>query len=209
MRVTKIKEKKDEDGQREYTITLLKPYDANDLPGKGATLEDLINIGLFPVMQLVDVLGEIIGDGIERGAEIVLLEQIRKSLIDVENSLYRYDEGTAWNIPKEWEPVFEKLDVIPVDKISEVQKAIEQDQKNRREILPADAIDHRMSELTPREREIMELLVSGLSMKKIASRLKISLPTCSKHRTKVLEKLSVDNDVQLVLRVHAWKAPQT
>jgi DNA-binding NarL/FixJ family response regulator len=45
-------------------------------------------------------------------------------------------------------------------------------------------------------------------MKQIAQKLQISLPTCSKHRTSVLEKLEVDNDVQLVRRVHAWKAPR-
>ena len=43
--------------------------------------------------------------------------------------------------------------------------------------------------------------------KQIAKKLQISLPTCSKHRTGVLDKLDVDNDVQLVRRVHAWNPP--
>ncbi len=92
--------------------------------------------------------------------------------------------------------------------LEQVQKAIEQDAKNRQESMPVVDIDDRVTRLTPREREIMDLLVNGHSMKQIAGKLEISLPTCSKHRASVLEKLDVANDVQLVRRVHAWKTPQ-
>jgi FixJ family two-component response regulator len=95
------------------------------------------------------------------------------------------------------------------DLLEQVQKAIEQDRKNRQEPMPAVDIDDRVSLLTPREREVMDLLVAGQSMKQIAKKLQISLPTCSKHRSNVLEKLDVANDVQLVRRVHAWKTPPT
>jgi two-component system response regulator FixJ len=93
------------------------------------------------------------------------------------------------------------------DLLEQVQKAIEQDRKNRQELMPAADIADRVSRLTPREREVMDLLVAGQSMKQIASKLQVSLPTCSKHRANVLDKLDVDNDVQLVRRVHTWKAP--
>ncbi|MCH7753224.1 MAG: helix-turn-helix transcriptional regulator [Planctomycetes bacterium] len=73
--------------------------------------------------------------------------------------------------------------------------------------MPIDDFDNRVTRLTPREREIMDLLVAGQSMKQIAAKLQISLPTCSKHRTSVLEKLEVENDVQLVRRIHAWQTP--
>ena len=92
--------------------------------------------------------------------------------------------------------------------LEQVQKAIEQDAKNRQESMPVVDIDDRVTRLTPREREIMDLLVNGHSMKQIAGKLEISLPTCSKHRASVLEKLDVANDVQLVRRVHAWKTLQ-
>ena len=72
------------------------------------------------------------------------------------------------------------------DLLEQVQKAIEQDRKNRQEPMPAADIDDRVSRLTPREREVMDLLVAGQSMKQIAKKLQISLPTCSKHRTSVL-----------------------
>ena len=93
------------------------------------------------------------------------------------------------------------------DLLEQVQKAVGQDQKNRRESMPAADIDDRVSRLTPREREVLDLLVAGQSMKQIAKELQISLPTCSKHRTHVLKKLDVENDVQLVRRVHSWKTP--
>ncbi len=91
--------------------------------------------------------------------------------------------------------------------LEQIQKAIAQDGKNRKESMPAADIEHRVLRLTPREREVMDLLVAGQSMKQIAPELHISLPTCSKHRASVLEKLDVKNDVQLVRRVHAWKTP--
>jgi two-component system response regulator FixJ len=93
------------------------------------------------------------------------------------------------------------------DLLEQIQKAIAHDRKNRQESMPAADIEDRISRLTPREREVMDLLVAGRSMKQIAKKLQISLPTCSKHRGSVLGKLEVENDVQLVRRVHAWKTP--
>ena len=93
------------------------------------------------------------------------------------------------------------------DLLEQVQKAIELDKKNRQESMPAADIEDRVSRLTPREREVMDLLVAGQSMKLIAKKLQISLPTCSKHRGNVLKKLDVANDVQLVRRIHSWKPP--
>jgi len=52
--------------------------------------------------------------------------------------------------------------------------------------------------LSPREREVMGLIEAGKSMKQIASELGISVQTCSKHRARVLEKMGVNNDVELV-----------
>ena len=52
--------------------------------------------------------------------------------------------------------------------------------------------------LTPREAEVMDLIVSGLSQKQIAAALDIGMQTAAKHRAKVLRKLNVDNDVELV-----------
>ena len=90
--------------------------------------------------------------------------------------------------------------------LEKISKAIKQDRMNRQEAIPED-IDRRIAQLTPREREVMDLLVAGDPMKQIASQLQISVPTCSKHRAKVLEKLEVDNDVRLALCVHSRTTP--
>jgi len=126
MRTAVIQNKKDKDGrEREYTVTVLRPDGANEMPRAGACLEDLIAVGLIPIMRLVDTVEKMLEDGNGTEAELIIIEQIRRLLADMEGALYRFDEGTAWNIPDEWEPILEKLDVIPVDKFSEVQKAIE------------------------------------------------------------------------------------
>ncbi len=91
------------------------------------------------------------------------------------------------------------------DLLEQIQKAIEQDTRNRQQAIPVGDVEERIARLTPREREIMGLLIEGHSMKQIAGKLQISLPTCSKHRTSLLEKIDVDNDVQLVRRIHAWQ----
>jgi PAS domain S-box-containing protein len=56
----------------------------------------------------------------------------------------------------------------------------------------------RRGKLTPREAEVMDLLVAGKSQKEIAVALNISVQTAAKHRARVLEKLDVKNDVELV-----------
>jgi len=97
----------------------------------------------------------------------------------------------------------------PVDQqilLEKITTAIEQDRINRQQVIPDD-LDQRIARLTPREHEVTELLVTGQSMKQIARKLQISLPTCSKHRASVLEKLNVENDVQLARRIQAWKTP--
>lgn len=64
----------------------------------------------------------------------------------------------------------------------------------------------RLSDLTPRESEVMDLIIKGSSQKQIAAQLDISIQTTAKHRAKVLEKLGVSNDVELARLVLGSKA---
>lgn len=52
--------------------------------------------------------------------------------------------------------------------------------------------------LTPREAEVMDLIVAGMSQKQIATALNISVQTTAKHRARVLDKLHLGSDVELV-----------
>jgi len=58
--------------------------------------------------------------------------------------------------------------------------------------------DARYGELTPREQEVMRLVVKGLSSKAIAAKLFISPKTVENHRTKIMEKLELGTVIDLV-----------
>ena len=52
--------------------------------------------------------------------------------------------------------------------------------------------------LSPREREVMHLVVEGLSTKEIARKLGITVKTAENHRCRILDKLDVRNSTELV-----------
>jgi DNA-binding NarL/FixJ family response regulator len=52
--------------------------------------------------------------------------------------------------------------------------------------------------LTQRELQILRLIASGLNPKKIAAQLKLSAPTVYTHRKRILRKIGVETDAQLV-----------
>jgi len=52
--------------------------------------------------------------------------------------------------------------------------------------------------LTPREREIVQMLAEGKSNKEVASRLSISVKTVETHRATVMRKLEINSIVELV-----------
>ena len=54
------------------------------------------------------------------------------------------------------------------------------------------------ADLTPREREVLALLVEGLTNKEIAQRLVVSLSTARAHVSNILSKLEVTNRVEAV-----------
>jgi two-component system, LuxR family, response regulator FixJ len=86
--------------------------------------------------------------------------------------------------------------------LERVQQAIRLDQRQRMEAVRASATEARMRSLTPRETQVMELLVAGRRTKQIAHDLSISPKTADIHRAHVLEKMKVDTVVDLVRLVH-------
>jgi FixJ family two-component response regulator len=91
--------------------------------------------------------------------------------------------------------------------LDRVQKAIELDLKIRGEQTERANIEHKIALLTPREREIMDLLVTGKSSKMIAYDLGISQKTVDFHRVHIQEKMGVDSVVQLVRLVGQISVP--
>jgi NarL family two-component system response regulator LiaR len=62
---------------------------------------------------------------------------------------------------------------------------------------PALAFDH----LTPREREVLALMVKGLSNSEIAEKLTISLPTTKSHVSNILSKLELTSRMEAIIKV--------
>lgn len=81
--------------------------------------------------------------------------------------------------------------------LGRIQRAIDQDAARRRELVLRLEIRSRISRLTPREREVMDMITAGLTLKQIASALGVSVQTASKHRMRVLEKMEASTDVAL------------
>lgn len=82
-----------------------------------------------------------------------------------------------------------------LDKISQ---AMEMDQENRSSLQQKQLIMSRMQELTPRERDVMKLMVEGKANKVIAIDLDISQRTVEIHRARVMEKLNANSLAHLV-----------
>jgi two-component system response regulator FixJ len=64
-----------------------------------------------------------------------------------------------------------------------------------------DDIARRMDRLTPRERQILELVVGGATNKSMAERLNISDKTVEIHRAKVMDKMNAGSLAELVRMV--------
>ncbi len=84
------------------------------------------------------------------------------------------------------------------DLLDAVTAAIQRDQKRReQENTVADLRVH-FSSLTPREREIMALVASGLMSKQIAAQVGLSEITVKVHRSHVMKKMGAKSVADLV-----------
>ena len=61
--------------------------------------------------------------------------------------------------------------------------------------------------MTPREREVLDLIAEGLSNKAIAKRLHISTHTVKSHVRNIMEKLTLHTRLQLAVYAHGERAP--
>ncbi len=60
-----------------------------------------------------------------------------------------------------------------------------------------------LSALSPREKEILEMVLSGLTTKEISNRLRLKYSTVSTHKERILIKMKADNIVDLVKKM-SW-----
>lgn len=80
-----------------------------------------------------------------------------------------------------------------------IREALARDERERGERAERAAVAERYANLTPREREVMALVVRGLLNKQIAYELDLSEKTVKIHRGRVMEKMQVQSVADLVL----------
>lgn len=79
-----------------------------------------------------------------------------------------------------------------------VKEAFALDRKRREEAEIRCAIRERIATLSPREREVMALVTTGLLNKQIAARLNISEVMVKTHRRNMMDKMRADSLAELV-----------
>jgi FixJ family two-component response regulator len=90
-----------------------------------------------------------------------------------------------------------------------VRSGLTQDRVRRARQSDLARLQQRFDSLTPREREVLPLVVSGLLNKQAAARLGISEITLQIHRTNVMRKMAADSLAALVRMAGALEIPVT
>jgi FixJ family two-component response regulator len=79
-----------------------------------------------------------------------------------------------------------------------VRRALSFDATTRASLLERRQAEERFESLTEREREILAMVVSGLSNKEAAARMKLSARTVEIHRASLMRKTGARNTAHLV-----------
>jgi FixJ family two-component response regulator len=95
------------------------------------------------------------------------------------------------------------------DLLGAIEAAIAKDRDARRRRGEIGVLQQRFAALTPREREVLPLVVSGLLNKQAAAELGISEVTLQIHRGKIMHKMEAQSLAELVRMAGALEIPVT
>jgi two-component system response regulator DctR len=87
------------------------------------------------------------------------------------------------------------------DLADRVARCLELDRQRRESRAGQEGMAARLATLTPREREVMKLVLAGKYNKVIADELGISMKTVEVHRSRVFEKMGVTTAVELAQKL--------
>jgi len=91
--------------------------------------------------------------------------------------------------------------------LDSVQRAMARDRVNREALEELDRIRTRLSSLTARERQVLDLMMQGKSNKAMATQLSLSQRTVEIHRAHVMDKMAAYSIAQLVRMVIEVEEP--
>jgi RNA polymerase sigma factor (sigma-70 family) len=85
--------------------------------------------------------------------------------------------------------------------LAAVEEALRRDRRAKSAHRLREDVNRRLSSLTPREREVLDLLVTGLLNKQAAGRLGITEKTVKVHRSRIMAKMNAASLAALVHRL--------
>ena len=95
------------------------------------------------------------------------------------------------------------------DLMRAINAALDRSRENQRKGIELGELQRCFLSLTPREREVLSLIVSGLLNKQAAAELGISEVTLQIHRGNVMKKMEADSFAELVRKAAALGVPVT
>jgi RNA polymerase sigma factor (sigma-70 family) len=84
------------------------------------------------------------------------------------------------------------------DLLDAIQVALERDRARRQSEADTASLRERLESLTPREREVLPLVVSGLLNKQVAAEIGTTEATVKVHRSQLMKKMGADSLPELV-----------
>jgi len=82
--------------------------------------------------------------------------------------------------------------------LSAVERGLEQDAAYMHSLTKRHSLEEKLKSLSPREREVFELLAIGFNNAQLQEKLQIALPTAKQYKSEVMRKLKLSSLAELI-----------